>query len=43
MAEGKVVAVDSTAVKAYSQRDQENKREKSDFEARIGRGRGGFC
>jgi hypothetical protein len=40
--EGKVVAVDSTAVKAYSQRDLENKRGKSDFDARVGRGRRGF-
>ena len=40
--EGEVIAVDSTAVKAYSQRDLENKRGKSDFEARVGRGRRGF-
>jgi len=39
---GKVVAVDSTAVKAYSQRDLENKRGKSDSDARVGRGRRGF-
>jgi hypothetical protein len=39
---GKVVAVDSTTVKAYSQRDLENKRGKSDIEARVGRGRRGF-
>ena len=39
---GRVVAVDSTAVKAYSQRDLENKRGKSDFDARVGRGRRGF-
>ena len=39
---GEVVAVDSTAVKAYSQRDLENKRGKSDREARVGRGRRGF-
>ena len=39
---GKVVAVDGTAVKAYSQRDLENKRGKSDFDARVGRGRRGF-
>ena len=39
---GEVVAVDSTAVKAYSQRDLENKRGKSDLEARVGRGRRGF-
>ena len=35
---GEVVAVDSTAVKAYSQRDLENKRGKSDSEARVGKG-----
>lgn len=39
---GEVVALDSTAIKAYSQRDLENKRGKSDFEARVGRGRRGF-
>jgi transposase len=39
---GKIVAVDSTAIKAYSQRDLENKRGKSDPEARVGRGRRGF-
>jgi len=39
---GKVVAIDSTAVKAYSQRDLKNKRGKSDPEARVGRGRRGF-
>ena len=39
---GKVVAVDSTAVKAYSQRDLENKRGKSDLDARVGIGRRGF-
>jgi len=39
---GKVIAVDSTAVKAYSQRDLKNKRGKSDPEARVGRGRRGF-
>ncbi|MCK4320843.1 hypothetical protein KAW11_04425, partial [Candidatus Bathyarchaeota archaeon] len=39
---GKVVVVDGTAVKAYSQRDLENKRGKSDHEARVGRGRRGF-
>jgi len=39
---GEVIAVDSTAVKAYSQRDLENKRGKSDREARVGRGRRGF-
>jgi len=39
---GEVVAVDGTAVKAYSQRDLENKRGKSDFDARVGRGRRGF-
>jgi len=39
---GKVVALDSTVIKAYSQRDLENKRGKSDLEARVGRGRRGF-
>jgi hypothetical protein len=39
---GEVVAVDGTAVKAYSQRDLKNKRGKSDREARVGRGRRGF-
>jgi len=39
---GKVVALDSTAIKAYSQRDLENKRGKSDLEARVRRGRRGF-
>jgi hypothetical protein len=39
---GEVVAVDSSAVRAYSQRDIENKRGKSDFDARVGRARRGF-
>ena len=39
---GEVVAMDSTTVKAYSQRDLENKRGKSDLDARVGRGRRGF-
>ena len=39
---GEVVAVDGTAVKAYSQRGLENKRGKSDLDARVGRGRRGF-
>ena len=43
VAKGKVVALDSTAIKAYSQRDLENKRGKSDFDASVGRGRRGFC
>ena len=42
VAKGEIVAVDSTAVKAYSQRDLENKRGKSDPDARVGRGRRGF-
>ena len=42
VAKGEIVAVDSTAVKAYSQRDLENKRGKSDLDARVGRGRRGF-
>jgi len=37
-----VVALDSTAVKAYSQRSLDNKTGKSDREARAGRGRRGF-
>ena len=39
---GEVVAVDSTAVNAYSQRSIDNKTGKSDREARVGRGRRGF-
>jgi len=39
---GEVVAVDSTAVKAYSQRSLDNKTGKSDSEARVGRARRGF-
>ena len=39
---GEVVAMDSTAIKAYSQRDLENKSGKSDLDARVGRGRRGF-
>jgi len=39
---GEVVAIDSTAVKAYSQRDLKNKKGKSDPDARVGRGRRGF-
>ena len=39
---GEVVAIDSTAVKAYSQRSLDNKTGKSDREARVGRGRRGF-
>jgi transposase len=40
--EGEVVALDSTAIKAYSQRSLDNKSGKSDLEARVGRGRRGF-
>jgi transposase len=40
--EGEVVALDSTVVKAYSQRSLDNKTGKSDSEARVGRGRRGF-
>jgi len=40
--EGEVVALDSTAIKAYSQRSLDNKSGKSDREARVGRGRRGF-
>jgi len=39
---GEVVAIDSTAVKAYSQRSLDNKTGKSDCEARVGRARRGF-
>ena len=39
---GEVVAIDSTAVKAYSQRSMDNKTGKSDCEARVGRTRRGF-
>jgi len=39
---GEVVSLDSTAVKAYSQRSLDNKTGKSDHEARVGRGRRGF-
>jgi len=39
---GEVVALDGTAVKAYSQRSLDNKTGKSDCEARVGRGRRGF-
>lgn len=40
--EGSVVALDSTAIKAYSQRSLDNKTGRSDREARVGRGRRGF-
>ena len=40
--EGEVVALDSTAIKAYSQRSLDNKSGKSDREARVGRGGRGF-
>ena len=39
---GKVVAVDSTAIKAHSQRSLDNKSGRSDRDARVGRGRRGF-
>jgi transposase len=39
---GEVVAVDSTHVHAYSQRNLDNRTGKSDPEARVGRGRRGF-
>ncbi len=39
---GEVVAIDSTAIKAYSQRSLDNKTGKSDLEARVGRDRRGF-
>jgi len=40
--EGEVVALDSTVIKAYSQRSLDNRSGKSDGEARVGRGRRGF-
>ena len=39
---GKVVAVDSTYLKAYSGRAMNNKTGRSDGDARVGRGRRGF-
>lgn len=39
---GEVVVVDSTAIKACSQRSLDNKTGKSDLEARVGRARRGF-
>ena len=39
---GEVVAVDATAVKAYSQRSLDNKTGKSDCDARVGRASRGF-
>jgi len=42
MVEGEVIALDSTAIKAYSQRSLDNKTGKSDHEARVGRARRGF-
>ena len=39
---GEVVALDGTAIKAYSQRSLDNKTGKSDCEARVGRARRGF-
>jgi len=39
---GEAVTVDSTAIKAYSQRSLDNKTGKSDHDARVGRGRRGF-
>ena len=39
---GEVVALDGTAVKAYSQRSLDNKTGKSDLESRVGRARRGF-
>ena len=39
---GEVVALDGTAIKAYSQRSLDNKTGKSDAEARVGRARRGF-
>ena len=39
---GETIAVDSTHVKAYSQRSLDNRSGKSDTDARVGRGRRGF-
>ena len=39
---GEVVALDGTAIKAYSQRSLDNKTGKSDHEARVGGARRGF-
>jgi transposase len=39
---GEVVALDGTAIKAYSQRSLDNKTGKSDQEARVGKARRGF-
>jgi len=39
---GEVVAVDSTHVQAYSQRNRDKRTGKSDTDARVGRGRRGF-
>ena len=39
---GDVVAVDSTHLKAYSQRSHDNKTGRSDTDARVGRGKRGF-
>jgi transposase len=39
---GKSVALDSTTVRAYSQRDLDNRKGKSDADARVGKGRRGF-
>jgi transposase len=39
---GEVIAVDSTHLEAYSQRDRDNKTGRSDPDARVGRGKRGF-
>jgi transposase len=39
---GRVIAVDSTHLEAYSQRSHDNRTGKSDYDARVGRGRRGF-
>jgi len=39
---GKVVAIDSTHIKAYSQRSHDNQTGRSDPDARVGRGKRGF-
>jgi len=42
MAKGETIAVDSTHVKAYSQRSRDNRTGLSDLDARVGRGKRGF-
>jgi len=42
LVKGEIVAVDSTHVKAYNQRSPDNRTGRSDPDARVGRGKGGF-